>query len=216
MEIIYKKLDELKPYEKNPRKNEDAVEYVANSIKEFGFKVPIIVDENNIIIAGHTRYKASKKLGIKEVPCIIADDLTEEQIKAFRLADNKVSEKAKWDTDLLGMELDSLFDVIDMNKFGFPVQIENIDGDEEGEEKITKELGEANNYVVLQFYTDLEWDEAQVLLGLERVQTGEENENIRRHGIGRVIDGKAILDKLMKLKELEDEDTLRSTELQQK
>lgn len=215
MEIIYKKLDELKPYEKNPRKNEDAVEYVANSIKEFGFKVPIIVDENNIIIAGHTRYKASKKLGIKEVPCIIADDLTEEQIKAFRLADNKVSEKAKWDTDLLGMELDSLFDVIDMNKFGFPVQIENIDGDEEGEEKITKELGEANNYVVLQFYTDLEWDEAQVLLGLERVQTGEENENIRRHGIGRVIDGKAILDKLMKLKELEDEDTLRSTELQQ-
>lgn len=215
MEIIYKKLDELKPYEKNPRKNDDAVEYVANSIKEFGFKVPIIVDENNIIIAGHTRYKASKKLGIKEVPCIIADDLTEEQIKAFRLADNKVSEKAKWDTDLLGMELDSLFDVIDMNKFGFPVQIENIDGDEEGEEKITKELGEANNYVVLQFYTDLEWDEAQVLLGLERVQTGEENENIRRHGIGRVIDGKAILDKLMKLKELEDEDTLRSTELQQ-
>ena len=149
------------------------------------------------------------------MPCIIADDLTEEQIKAFRLADNKVSEKAKWDTDLLGMELDSLFDVIDMNKFGFPVQIENIDGDEEGEEKITKELGEANNYVVLQFYTDLEWDEAQVLLGLERVQTGEENENIRRHGIGRVIDGKAILDKLMKLKELEDEDTLRSTELQQ-
>lgn len=215
MEIIYKKVDELKPYEKNPRKNDDAVEYVANSIKEFGFKVPIIVDENNIIIAGHTRYKASKKLGIKEVPCIIADDLTEEQIKAFRLADNKVSEKAKWDTDLLGMELDSLFDVIDMNKFGFPVQIENIDGDEEGEEKITKELGEANNYVVLQFYTDLEWDEAQVLLGLERVQTGEENENIRRHGIGRVIDGKAILDKLMKLKELEDEDTLRSTELQQ-
>ena len=215
MEIIYKKLEDLKPYEKNPRKNDDAVEYVANSIKEFGFKVPIIVDENNIIIAGHTRYKASKKLGIKEVPCIIADDLTEEQIKAFRLADNKVSEKAKWDTDLLGMELDSLFDVIDMNKFGFPVQIENIDGDEEGEEKITKELGEANNYVVLQFYTDLEWDEAQVLLGLERVQTGEENENIRRHGIGRVIDGKAILDKLMKLKELEDEDTLRSTKLQQ-
>lgn len=118
MEIINKKIVELKPYEKNPRKNDEAVEFVANSIKEFGFKVPIIIDKNNVIVAGHTRYKASKKLGLEEVPCIVADDLNEEQIKAFRLADNKVSEKSQWDLDLLNEELENIFD-IDMSAFNF-------------------------------------------------------------------------------------------------
>lgn len=80
MQIVYKKINDLIPYEKNPRNNDDAVEYVSNSIKEFGFKVPIIIDKNNVIVAGHTRYKASKKLNLDEVPCIIADDLTDEQI----------------------------------------------------------------------------------------------------------------------------------------
>ena len=118
MEIINKKLVELIPYEKNPRKNEEAVQYVANSIKEFGFKVPIVIDKNNVIVAGHTRYKASKELGLKEVPCIIADDLNDEQIKAFRLADNKVSEKALWDYDLLDEELEEIID-INMEQFDF-------------------------------------------------------------------------------------------------
>lgn len=88
-------LKELVPYEKNPRKNDDAVEFVANSIKEFGFKVPIVIDSNNIIVAGHTRYKAAKKLKLATVPCIVADDLTPGQIKAFRLVDNKVVEFSK-------------------------------------------------------------------------------------------------------------------------
>lgn len=118
MEIIYKKVDEIIPYENNPRKNEEAVEYVANSIKEFGFKVPIVIDKDGVIIAGHTRLKGAKKLGLKEVPCIIADDLTEEQVKAFRLADNKVGEIAEWDFDLLNIELDNITD-IDMEDFGF-------------------------------------------------------------------------------------------------
>ena len=118
MKIIDKKLSELKPYEKNPRKNDEAVKYVMESIKEFGFKVPIIIDKNNVIVCGHTRYKASKKLKLDTVPCIIADDLTEEQIKAFRLADNKVSEKAEWDFDLLDDELKGIFD-FDMQEFGF-------------------------------------------------------------------------------------------------
>ena len=95
MKIVEKKLDEIKPYENNPRFNDDAVQYVANSIKEFGFKVPIVIDKDNTIVAGHTRYKASLLLGLDKVPCIVADDLNEEQIKAFRLADNKVSEKAE-------------------------------------------------------------------------------------------------------------------------
>ena len=112
------KLKDIKPYEKNPRKNDDAVPYVAESIKQFGFKVPIVIDKNNIIVAGHTRYKAAKKLGFKSVPCIIADDLTDEQIKAFHLADNKVSEKAEWDFDMLNTELDDIID-FDMELFGF-------------------------------------------------------------------------------------------------
>ena len=118
IKIIYKNVGELVPYEKNPRKNTKAVKYVANSISEFGFKVPIVIDENNVVICGHTRVLASEKLGLNEVPCIIAKDLTEEQIKAFRLADNKVSEKAEWDFDLLNEEMDEIFN-FDMEDFGF-------------------------------------------------------------------------------------------------
>ena len=128
--IQTKKLKDLKLYENNPRKNEKAVKYVAQSIKEFGFKNPIIIDKNNIIVAGHTRYKASQKLKLKEVPCIVADDLTDEQIKAFRLADNKVSELAEWDNDLLDLELADLSDFdIDMSDFGF--DLDNLDLEEQ-------------------------------------------------------------------------------------
>jgi site-specific DNA-methyltransferase (adenine-specific) len=124
------KLKDIKPYGKNPRKNDDAVPYVAESIKQFGFKVPIVIDKNNVIVAGHTRYKAAKKLGFKSVPCIIADDLTDEQIKAFRLADNKVSEKAEWDLDLLDSEIEEIFD-IDMTDFGFELESEELEAEED-------------------------------------------------------------------------------------
>ena len=118
MEIIFKKIDELKPYENNPRKIDNAVQYVKNSIEEFGFKVPVVIDENNIIVCGHTRYKAAIELELKEVPCVIASDLSEEQIKAFRLADNKTQELAEWDWGKIGEELDSI-EEIDMNLMGF-------------------------------------------------------------------------------------------------
>lgn len=119
MEIREFGIDEIKPYEKNPRKNEDSVKFVANSIKEFGFKVPIVIDADNVIVAGHTRWKAAKQLGLEKVPCIKADDLSPAQIKAFRLADNKVGEFSQWDMDLLGDELKDLGDVFDMGDFGF-------------------------------------------------------------------------------------------------
>lgn len=134
MNIIEMKLTEIIPYEKNPRKNDEAVKYVAESIKQFGFKVPIVIDKNNVIVAGHTRYKASKKLGLKEVPCIVADDLTEEQIKAYRLADNKVAEQAEWDIELLDEELDSILE-IDMADFGFELNL-----DEEEQEVVEDEF----------------------------------------------------------------------------
>ncbi len=121
MQIIEKQLSDIKPYGKNPRKNDNAVPYVANSIKEFGFKVPLVISASGEIVAGHTRYKAAKSLGMETVPCIIADDLTPEQIKAFRLADNKVGELAEWDGILLASEMDDI-DGLDMADFGFDVK----------------------------------------------------------------------------------------------
>ena len=133
MDIVEKKLSELKPYENNPRKNDEAVEYVANSIKEFGFKVPIVIDKDGVIVAGHTRYKAAKQLKLKTVPCIIADDLNEEQIKAFRLADNKTAEMAGWDFPLLDIELAEI-ETLDMADFGFQKVEFNFDGVDELDE----------------------------------------------------------------------------------
>ena len=108
MKLIELSIDAIIPYENNPRKNDNAVDKVAESIKEFGFKVPIIIDKDSIIIAGHTRYKAAKKLDIKKVPVIMAEDLTEEQVKAFRIMDNKSSEFASWDYEALLVEMESL------------------------------------------------------------------------------------------------------------
>lgn len=118
MNIIEKPINDVIPYEKNPRINDNAVPAVMKSIEEFGFKVPIVIDKNGTIVTGHTRLKAAKKLGMKTVPCIVADDLTPEQIKAFRLADNKVAEAAEWDMELLNEELDGIID-IDMSDFNF-------------------------------------------------------------------------------------------------
>lgn len=118
MQIYDKPLGWLTPYENNPRNNDEAVEPVANSISEFGFKVPIVATSDGEIINGHTRWKAAKKLKLKTVPVIIADDLTEEQVRAFRLADNKVAEIAQWDIELLLSEIESV-DNLDMTLFGF-------------------------------------------------------------------------------------------------
>ena len=127
LNLVQMKISDLVMYENNPRKNDNAVEAVANSIRSFGFKVPIIIDKSNVVICGHTRVKASKKLGMDEVPCVIADDLNEEQVKAFRLADNKVSELAEWDLDKLAEELQ--FIDMDMLQFGFEDLEESMERD---------------------------------------------------------------------------------------
>lgn len=119
LEIKNFKIEEIHPYENNPRFNKDAVSKVAASIKKFGFKNPILVDKNNVIIAGHTRLEAAKKLKLEEVPCIVAADLTEKQAKALRLADNKVAEFSTWDYLKLDQELAELGDAFDFNDFGF-------------------------------------------------------------------------------------------------
>ena len=144
MQIIEKRIEELIDYENNPRNNDAAVEKVAASISSFGFKVPIVIDKDNVIIAGHTRRKAAERLGLQTVPCIIADDLTEEQVRAFRLADNKTSEFAEWDFEKLNEELAELHD-IDMSMFGFltaenDVNIDDFFEDAEKKEKEPKKI----------------------------------------------------------------------------
>ncbi len=124
IKIIKKDIDELIPYENNARINDAAIDVVANSINDFGFKNPCIIDKNNVLIAGHTRVAACKKLGIKEIPCIVADDLTDEQIKAFRLIDNKTSELAEWDYEKLAEEIKDI--EIDLSEFDWGINEEDI------------------------------------------------------------------------------------------
>lgn len=128
MNIINVPIGELRPYENNPRINDKAVEYVAESIREFGFKVPMVITPDKVIITGHTRLAAALSLGMEEVPCVLADDLTDEQARAFRLADNKVSEQAGWDLKKLDIELSGI-KTIEMKKFDFRIP------------KIRRELG---------------------------------------------------------------------------
>ena len=143
-------IEKLKAYENNPRRiSEIAVKSLINSIREFGFKVPVVIDEDNVIVTGHTRVLAAREMGLQEVPCIVADDLTPEQIKAFRLADNKTSELTGWDFERLDLELEELSDFdIDMSDFGFKLDeytqtesmtSEEVDTDEFAEEKFKHE-----------------------------------------------------------------------------
>lgn len=199
MEIIKKTVEELIPYAKNPRKNDEAVQYVAASIKEFGFKIPIIIDTNNVIVAGHTRLKAAKQLGLEEVPCIVADDLTEEQIQAFRLADNKVSEIAEWDDTILKIELDDIVN-IDMTDFGFEFDDEEeIEKEVEPEVEFTEVLEEDHNYVVLYFDNKIDWLQAETLFGIKTVKNLATKKSgkagLVQKGVGRVINGAEALKK---------------------
>lgn len=148
MKVQNVSIDSIKPYENNPRDNDGGVDAVANSIKEFGWQQPIVVDKDNVIIVGHTRYKAARKLGMKEVPVVVANNLTPEQVKAYRLADNKTGELTDWDMSLLDDELGDIAD-IDMSDFGFnldldddEVEVQEDDFDEEVPEEPKSKLGQ--------------------------------------------------------------------------
>lgn len=148
MKIEMINIDKIKEYTNNPRKNDKAVEKVKNSIELFGFKVPVILDKNNVIVCGHTRYKASKELQLKEIPCIYADDLNEEQIKAFRIADNRSSDFSEWDFELLEQELKE-FEKINPGDIGFD-EIKNAADeffDSENKESFTRKNDEYNEFV---------------------------------------------------------------------
>lgn len=199
MNIVNKKVEDLIPYKNNPRINDASVRNVANSIKEFGFKVPIVIDKNNVIVAGHTRHKASKMLGLKEVPCIVADDLTDEQIKAFRIADNSSSSESEWDIDLLNLEMADLpFDFTDFGLYLDNDIIENKKGDGTGvdEKEIPKmELRAFEHYDYLVFVFDNQHDFLNMAqeFGIQIVDAGWVN---RKIGIGRVIKGAELVKRI--------------------
>ena len=140
MKVQNVSIQDVKPYAKNPRNNDGGVDAVANSIKEFGWQQPIVVDKDNVIIVGHTRYKAAKKLGMGKVPVVVADSLSPEQVKAYRLADNKTGELTDWDMGLLDDELGSIAD-IDMSDFGFNLDLGD-DEDKVQEDEFDEEVPE--------------------------------------------------------------------------
>lgn len=138
LNIVYKPIKELKPYKKNAKKHsKEQVEQIANSIKEFGFTQPVIIDKHNSVVAGHGRILGAKKAGLKQVPTVCLEDLTEEQIKAYRLVDNKLNE-SEWEYSLLDEELENLTEDIDMSLFGF--EFDEIE--EEKNKKVEFEIKE--------------------------------------------------------------------------
>lgn len=158
MKVVYLTPGDLIPYKKNAKQHPpEQVEHIANSIKEFGFRQPLVIDRDNVVVIGHGRLLAAKRLGLEKVPCTMADDLTEEQIKALRLADNKTNE-SEWDFSLLESELEDLKTDFDMSDFGFfeelPPIPTNLDAeDEAGEEKLSVKLTFVN-FTAYSMYED--------------------------------------------------------------
>ena len=204
MQIIQKKLADIVPYANNTKKHDETqIKNVAESIKKYGWVQPIVIDNDGTIVIGHCRALAAEKLGMEEVPCVVVSDLTEEEINALRIVDNKTNE-SPWDFDLLSAELPE----IDLSDFEFDFGIEDeekteIVEDEAPEVEFSEILGEENNYLVLQFKTDIDWLNAQSIFGLETVKSystrkdGKVTKNMERKGVARVLDGAKVLNELL-------------------
>lgn len=200
MDIKNIAVKDLIPYDKNTKKHDDVqINNVAESIKQYGFVQPIVIDKNNVVVIGHCRLLAAKKLKMADVPCVCVDDLTEEQVKALRIVDNK-SNESDWLNDILELEL---FDV-DLSAFDFDFGLDKKKGKEEieGEVPFTEVLGEENNYIVLKFDNTVDWLQLESLFDLETVKAyssrtdGKITKNMTRAGVGRVVNGADFLNKL--------------------
>lgn len=210
IKITYRNIRELKPYKKNAKKHpKEQVEQIANSIKEFGFTQPVIIDKHNSVVAGHGRILGAKKAGLKQVPTVCLEDLTEEQIKAYRLVDNKLNE-SEWDVELLNEELEELFDSdINMSDFSFKrTMIDELEEEIEVEKDVKAEVpfikyvDENTQYVVLKFNNTRDWNHISSILGLKTVKAfstkkdGKISQGFMRTGIGRVVDGMEAIKKI--------------------
>ena len=201
MKVANRNLAELIPYAGNAKKHDSTqIANVAESIRQFGFVQPIVIDRDGVIVIGHCRALAAEKLGMKEVPCVCVDDLTPEQVNALRIVDNK-SNESPWDFDILPDELAD----IDLSGFDFDFGLDKKKNKEEidGEVEFSEILGEENNYLVLQFKTDIDWLNAQSIFGLETVKSystrkdGKVAKNMERKGVARVLDGAKVLNELL-------------------
>lgn len=202
LEIQYLPIDELKPYSRNARKHaEKDVKAIAESIKEFGMNDPIgIWSDKNIIVEGHGRLLACKRLGMDKVPCIRLDHLTDEQRKAYALAHNKTAELSTWFDDFLKSEIEEIQD-IDMSLFGFDLEetTENeaeriVNEEEAGEVEFAQYVDEVSQYIVLKFTSEADWNNAVSMFGLQQVKTYSTRKDGKQNGVGcmglgRVIDG---------------------------
>ena len=199
-QIVYIKVSDLKGNDRNPRKNDMAVDEVAKSIEKYGFRNPLIVDKNNIVWCGNTRLKASIKLGIDEVPCIVVTDLTKKKMQELALLDNKTNEVAEWDFDMLSDILPECdFDDFNLNWLDDEEVQENENSIES--KRFTNVLNEEHNYIVLYFDNEVDWVQAESLFELEKVKEystkkGQENKTMRRQGIGRVLNGAEAINKI--------------------
>jgi site-specific DNA-methyltransferase (adenine-specific) len=191
---------DLIPYEKNTKKHDDVqINNVAESIKQYGFVQPIVIDKNNVVVIGHCRLLAAKKLKMAEVPCVCVEDLTEEQVKALRIVDNK-SNESDWLNDILELELPD----VDLSAFDFDFGLDKKKDKEEieGEVPFAEVLGEENNYIVLKFDNTVDWLQLESLFDLETVKAyssrtdGKITKNMTRAGVGRVVNGADFLNKL--------------------
>lgn len=188
MNIIYKKIEELKPYEKNAKKHDETqIKNVANSIEKFGFVQPLVIDKNNVIVIGHCRYEASKLLKLRELPCLLVDNLTENQIKALRIADNKTNERSIWDLKELGEELKELELEFDFTELGFTefelsafddeavpegYDKDLIDQYEQGDDFLEKER------VIITYYPE-QAEKLKEILGVEKLKVNMSIEDLK-------------------------------------
>jgi ParB-like chromosome segregation protein Spo0J len=205
MKVQQIKIDKLIPYENNPRVNEFAVDAVMESIKRFGFRNPILVDKDMVIIAGHTRLWAARMLNLDSVPVHIAKDLDEDQVRQLRIADNKTAELAEWDDQKLADEIRQILEHEESIPGFTDEEIENLIQDFKDEEGIqeeqpeiefSQEMLESNNYIVLVFNNDVDWLSALTHFKLKSVYSKRQNGKPWSKGIGRVVDGASYLDKL--------------------
>lgn len=203
MKTEMKQIRDLKPYKKNAKKHsKEQIQQIANSIIEFGFNQPVVIDKHNNVVVGHGRILGAKLAGLKQVPTVCLDNLTEEQIKAYRLVDNKLNE-SDWDNALLTEELEELNKDMDMEIFGFTIDSLSDETVEiEPEVPFTEILNEENNYIVLKFNNKIDWINALGVLGIEKVKAfptkknGNKKTFGERAGVGRVIDGVKAMEML--------------------
>lgn len=206
LNIVYRNIKELKPYKKNAKKHpKEQVERIANSIKEFGFfeHRAVAIDREDNVIEGHGRILAARKAGLTQVPTICLDDMTEEQIKAWRLIENKTAESS-YDEAMISKEIEELLQSdIDMEAFGFSVDIlEDETIEVEPDVPFTEILNEENNYIVLKFNNKIDWLNAMGMFGIEKAKAyptkkeGNKKSFGMRAGVGRVLDGQKALERV--------------------